>query len=267
MEQEYGSQQMQQPAQMMQEEDYGLQITDILALFLHNWKWFVLSVVVCLLAATIQVKRTTPVYTRSAQILIKEDGTKGSFSGNVDWFASLGMGSAAVNVQNELVAVQSPATFVEVVERLGLNTTYQRKGRWHDNALYGSTLPVILEFQDLGPEDTGALTLTIKRDGSVTMANFAGSKVKGEGKTLSAKIGQTVSTPVGRVKVMAGPAAGSIAEQSDEVVINVARTTVLAAAKRAAGGLSANLNAKENSIIDLVYHDTNTQRAFFPTFL
>ena len=262
MEQEFGSQPMQQPVMVQQqEEEGGLQITDILALFIHNWKWFVISVVLCLLAAIISVKRSTPVYTRSAQILIKEDGTKGSFSGNVDWFASLGMGSAAVNVQNELVAVQSPATFVEVVERLGLNTTYQREGRWHDIPLYGATMPVVVEFQDLGPDDTGALTLTIKRDGSVTMADFAGSKMQGASKKLSAKIGQTVNTPVGRVKVMAGPAAGTIAEQNDDVVINVVRTTVQGAAKRAAGGLSASLNSKENSIIDLVYHDTNTQRA------
>ena len=261
MEQELGPQQMQQPVVVQQEEDSGLQITDILALFFHNWKWFVISIALCLLVAVICVKRSTPVYTRSAQILIKEDGTKGSFSGNVDWFASLGMGSAAVNVQNELVAVQSPATFVEVVERLGLNTSYQREGRWHDTPLYGSTLPVIVDFQDMGPDDTGALTLTIKPDGSVKMTNFAGSKLHGEVKTLMAKIGQTVSTPVGRVRVMAGPAAGTIAEQSGEVVINVARSTVQGAAKRAAGGLSASLNSKENSIIDLVYHDTNTQRA------
>lgn len=261
MEQELGPQQVQQPNMMQLEEDNGLKVTDIMALFLRNWKWFVLSVAVCLLAATIRVKRSTPVYTRSAQILIKEDGTKGSFSGNVDWFASLGMGSAAVNVQNELVAVQSPATFVEVVERLGLNTTYEREGRWHATPLYGATLPVALAFEDLGPDDTGSLTLTLKRDGSVEMTNFAGSKMRGASKTLSARMGQTVNTPVGRIKVMAGPAAGTIAEQSGDVVMNVMRSTVQGAAKRAAAGLSASLNSKENSIIDLVYRDTNTQRA------
>lgn len=261
MEQEFGpQQQMQQPA-AVQQEDSGLQITDILALFLHNWKWFVLSCAVCLLVATIRVRRTTPVYTRSAQILIKEDGTKGSFSGNVDWFASLGMGTAAVTVQNELVAVQSPATFVEVVQRLGLNTSYSREGRWHNTPLYGKTLPVVLDFPDLGPEDTGALTMTLKRDGSVVLSDFFGSKMQGASKRLSAHIGQTVSTPVGRVKLSAGPAAATIANQSDDVVVYVTRSTVQGAAKSAAAGLSASLNSKENSIIDLVYRDANTQRA------
>ena len=260
MEQEYASQQVQQPVVIQQDEDSGLQITDLLAIFFHNWKWFAVSCLLCLFVAFIHIRRSTPVYTRSAQILIKEDGTKGSFSGNVDWFASLGMGTSAVTVQNELVAVQSPATFVEVVERLGLTTTYQKDGRWHDTSLYGRTLPVILDFKDMGPDDTGSLDMELRKDGSVLLSNFVSKGQKTDSK-LKAHIGQTVKTPLGRLRIGAGPAAVALTDMSSDMLSHVQRTSVLSASKRAAAGLSASLNSKENSIIDLNYRDTNTQRA------
>lgn len=50
---------------------------DLFYLYLSKWKWFVLSVSLCLFLAYMHVKTTHPVYTRSASILIKDD-RKGS---------------------------------------------------------------------------------------------------------------------------------------------------------------------------------------------
>lgn len=234
----------------------GLQLTDILELYLHNWKWFVLSVIVFMIGAFISVKRSTPIYTRTAQILIKEEGTRGSFSGNVDWFASLGMGSNAVNVQNELVAIQSPSMFVEVVKRLNLNTRYQTEGHWHAVSLYGKTLPVKVEFLDLGTEKSGSLTLTLSKDGRVVLSDFYGSD-----ESVALRIGQTARTPLGRIRVLATPAITQLADADDHIKIYVSHTDLMSAARSVAGGLSANVDNKENSIIDLTYADSNTERA------
>lgn len=241
--------------------DQGMQLTDILELFIVNWKWFVLSVLVFFVGATIKLKRTTPIYTRTAQVLIKEEGTKGSFSGNVDWFASLGMGSKAVNVQNEIVAIQSPSQFAEVVTRLDLNTRYSVDGRWHGVSLYGTSLPVKVEFLDLGNDKTGALLLTLKPNGTVELSDFVKPGAKIANKTVKTHVGQTVSTPLGRVSIMAGPAYSQMAGASSDMKIHISHSDVLSCAKATAGGLSANLNNKENSIIDLTYADSNTERA------
>ena len=55
------------------QEESGLTLKDIWILCISHWKWFAISLVVFLLAATYFVLTTVPVYTRSASVLIKED--------------------------------------------------------------------------------------------------------------------------------------------------------------------------------------------------
>lgn len=258
---------IQQPPQIatvapQEDESNGMQITDILELFLHNWKWFVLSACIFLAGAYIKVNRSIPIYSRSAQILIKEDSKKGAFSGNVDWFATLGVGSSVVTVQNEMVAIQSPATFMEVVRRLDLNTTYQRDGSWYDVPLYGKNLPVKVTLPDLGEERSGSFDMRLYSDGRVELSNMVGLDGPVEGKKLTAKVGQTLTgTPLGTIVLEPGPAMMAFSQGTGDMLIHVAHTSVLAAAKAAAGHLSAVLNGKENSIIDLTYSDPDTRRA------
>lgn len=240
------------------EENSGMQLTDILELFLVNWKWFVLSVAVFLIGATIQLRRSTPIYTRTAQVLIKEEGTKGSFSGNVDWFASLGMGSKAVNVQNEIVAIQSPSMFIEVVKRLGLNTRYTIDGRWHSSSLYGSSLPVKVNFLDMDADRYCSFDMTLHHDGTVVLSRFAGYK---DAKAVKLQVGQTVKTPLGRITVVPAVGYAFLASMDDEMLIHVSHSDVLSTAKATAGGLSVVLNNKENSILDITYADSSTERA------
>ena len=53
--------------------DDFIRIQDLYYLCLARWKWFVLSLAVCLGFAVIYLLKTPPVYTRTASLLIKED--------------------------------------------------------------------------------------------------------------------------------------------------------------------------------------------------
>lgn len=242
----------------------GLELTDVLALFAQHWRWFVVSSIICLICGYIQVRRATPVYTRSAQIVIKDDYKKGGYSGNVDWFAGLGLGSAAINVQNEIVTLQSPSTFIEVVKRLELNTTYKLDGKWHNRPLYGDDLPIKFVFPQ--PDEhgvdraCGSFDFIVKTDGTMLLKNFSGRMGHSE-KVIKASVGQTLNTPLGHIKMEAGPSLAQMAHPSSEICIHVSHTDVLSAAKSAAAGLSAGLEGKENSVVNLNYHDTHIQRA------
>ena len=55
-------------------------IQDLLFHCLSKWYWFVLSLAVTLTIAVLYIKCTPPVYTRSTEILIKEEG-KGKVAG------------------------------------------------------------------------------------------------------------------------------------------------------------------------------------------
>ena len=55
-------------------EESELNLGDILQTVLANWYWFVLSVVVCAGAAFLYLKWAPKVYTRTASVLIKDEG-------------------------------------------------------------------------------------------------------------------------------------------------------------------------------------------------
>ena len=56
-----------------EKETEGLKIADLLFLCLNKWYWIVICVLVCLIAAYLYIRKTPPVYQRTAAVLIKED--------------------------------------------------------------------------------------------------------------------------------------------------------------------------------------------------
>ena len=132
------------------QEEESLSLKDIWVLCLSHWKWFVVSLLLFLCAAAFYILRTTPVYTRSAAVLIKEDRKSGSVSGDISAaFADLGFGQTRVNVNNEIINFLSPDLMLEVVKNLHLDVDYRRAGRFHDWTLYGTQLPLSVQFLDL----------------------------------------------------------------------------------------------------------------------
>ena len=74
---------------------------------LDKWKWFATSVTVVLLLAIAYLIVTPPKYTKSAQVLVKDDSAMGALMGQLGGLADLGglvgFGGSS-NVYNELYA-------------------------------------------------------------------------------------------------------------------------------------------------------------------
>ena len=153
--------------------DDFMRIQDILTLCLARWRWFVLSVLVCLAIAVYYVLSTPPVYTRTASILIKEDSKGQSLSGDVgSSFAQLGLVQSNTNVNNEMVSIQSPSVMYDVVRRLHLDVEYHTDGTLYRRVLYGADCPVQLSFLELGEQETASLTLRLTRDSGIRLTDF-----------------------------------------------------------------------------------------------
>ena len=60
-----------------------LSIKDIWSLCINHWQWFAIAVAACLLVATFYILKTTPVYSRGASVLIKEDSKGRSVSADI----------------------------------------------------------------------------------------------------------------------------------------------------------------------------------------
>ena len=242
-----------------QTEDNALSLKDIWALCVRNWKWFVLSLAVCLAAAAFYIIRTVPVYTRSASVLIKEDRRSGSVSSDISSsFTDLGFGQTRVNVNNEIINFTSPDLMLQVAKNLHLDVDYKVKGLRYKHTIYGSSLPIQVEFLDLGRNGSGGLAVELKDSASVVLGDFTRGKDKLRSKDIPAAYGDTTETPLGRILV-------TRSEYADQArwdrPILVTRRGLQSAARGARGRLSASLNGKNTTVIDLNYRDVNTQRA------
>ena len=243
-----------------QQVDY-LKLRDLLALCIGKWKWFVLSLIFFVGLAEMYLLKTPPTYTRSTSLLIKEEGRKGrsSFSSEINSFAEMGIFSANTNVNNELISIQSPDLILEVVRRLNLDVNYKTDGQFHRKTLYGRSLPIKVEFQDLAYNDFSAFKINISK-GKFFLSDFVlNGKTMGNDTMIIAKTGKEVITPIGKLTVSKSSYFKEAAYEN--MSIYVSRTGLLATISNCSAKMSATLNDERATIIDITYKDVSIQRA------
>lgn len=239
--------------------DDFIRIQDLYYLCLARWKWFVLSLAVCLGVAVIYLLKTPPVYTRTASLLIKEDSKGQSLSGDVGAaFSDLGLFQSSTNVNNELISLKSPAVMYDVVKRLHLEVDYTTEGRFYPQVRYGQNLPLTVTFVDLADNESASLTMEAVRPQGIKLGEFIRNGVEAEG-TVAGALNDTLVTPVGKVVVR--PAAAYTAWSQTPEQLFVSRSPVNTAVSRYSGGLGVTLNNEKATILDLSFQDVCIQRA------
>lgn len=242
-----------------QEDQVRLTLKDLLALCISKWKWFVISLIVVMGLTVIYLLRQPNVYTRYTSLLIKEEGrgTK-TFASELNNAVSMGMFSNRTNVDNELISIQSPDVVLEVVRRLGLDVNYTTDGTFHRNTLYGRSLPIKVQFKELSYNEGCQFTIKLKENDQLVLSDF---KKRGEsvGNDMTIKLDQEVNTPVGKLKITASPYYKKLKGKVDRIYIS--RAGLMSAIRSYKSRMSAKLSSKESTIIDIVYHDVNIQRA------
>lgn len=241
-----------------QTDDF-MRIQDLFTLCLAQWRWFVLSLVVCLAVAVYHVLSTPPVYTRTASLLIKEDSKGQSLSSDVgSSFAELGLVQSNTNVNNEMVSLQSPSVMYDVVRRLHLDVEYRVDGSLYRPVIYGRSCPVQVSFPDLTDTESATLTLELTRDSGVRLTDFThnGESLPADA-PVTGQFNDTLRTPLGKVLVV--PSSSFSGSFSGPVYVT--RSTIAATAAAYAAGFSVALNNEKATILDLTFRDVSTQRA------
>ena len=236
-----------------------INLKDILFLYLSKWKWFVLSLAVCIFVAVMYLLCTEPVFTRSATLLIEDNDKGSSISNEMMNFSDMGLFQSNTNVNNEIIAISSPALMQEVVQRLQLTMNYRTKGTFHDVVMYGTTLPVSVKIDGLDDQPC-KFTLKIAEDGSMTLTNFEyevnEEKQKSKEK-ISATMSEPVQTPVGQVTIT--PTAFYQAGKEQEIFVS--RSSLYSAVRAYSSKLNVSLMQKEATVVSLSIEDVSTQRA------
>lgn len=246
---------------LRQQQPDFLRMQDLLAICLGKWKWFLLSLIVFVGLAIGYLLVTPPVFTRSTSLLIKEGGKNGttSFSSVVNAFAEMGIFSANVNVNNELISIQSPDVILEVIRRLNLDVDYKTEGRFHQETLYGRSLPLKVTFKGLAYNDFSTFDIVIRK-GKFYLTDFElnDQRVGGDS-VVVASVGKEVNTPVGKLIVARSPYFKETA--FEDMRIHVKRTGLLACITDCKDKMMADLTDERGTIIDISYKDVNIQRA------
>ena len=120
------------------EEGSSFDFKIIYSTLILNWQWFVLSLIICLSAAAIKLRYTTPMYQSYAKLLIKDDNNGGRRGGRsyIANSSTLGMMTNTEGIDNEMEILKSTQLATEAVKQLKLYTVYTLEGHIKDHLLY-----------------------------------------------------------------------------------------------------------------------------------
>ena len=239
------------------QQEESVQLMDLLYKCLSKWYWFVISAALCLALAVFYVLKTPPVYTRSAEIQIKTNSRGQSISTDAE-ISQLGLFNTNTNVYNEIKAFGAKSLMQEVVKRLNLDMNYITDGRFHDNVLYGRSLPFTAAIIDVPDQAVMSFDLDVKEDGAFTLSNFTLQNDPVEkGTKVSGAFADTLATPVGNIVVT--PTVNYVA--MNYPTVHVKRSSYRSATNRYSSELSVNLSDKMSQVIQLTLNDISIQRA------
>lgn len=237
-------------------EDGGLNIHDIIDMFVPRWRWFLASVIVCMAVAVLYLMRATPVYTRNASVLIKDDSKNSTANGVMSQFADMGgMFKVNSNVKNELLTIQSPELMGEVVAALHLDEVYTTKDGLRTVDLYKKS-PVSVTFSNKQSRPVG-FRITIVSGTEFDLTHLV---VDGENtdEKYTGRMGSPVHTTVGNITVRT---TGNYTPDYDGKTISYYKGDLNATADAYARKLNAALGDKEATIINMSIDDPSTQKA------
>lgn len=119
-------------------------INELVKPYVRKWWWFLLSVIFAIALAVLYIKATAPVYKIDSTVLIKDAKKSGGNLGmlsDLSGFGSMSKGS----IENELEVFKSKKLMLDVVNRLGIQTSlYTYKGL-RKTELYGEDAPLIID--------------------------------------------------------------------------------------------------------------------------
>lgn len=251
------------------EEKSSFDFATIYTALILNWKWFVLSLIICMGAAHIYLRYATPIYQSAAKLLIKDDeGSRSSFKGgnSIMSATNLGIISNSNGIDNEMEILKSRTLAQQTVYDLKLYVNYRHEGKLKDHILYGDQeVNIDMDLEHL-KKLNAPMNLKITREGRnyhVTGSynvpidnNSFNPEAVYIDKTFSA-LPATIGTRVGVVRFTQN---GNYMLRDGESL----KATMIApeiAAGKYVGNLNVTESSKTTTIVDLVLNDEIPQRA------
>lgn len=233
-------------------------------IFLRTWKWFVLSVTLCLLLGYLYSNSRTRIYQRQSVMLIEDSegsgggmGTSRSRRSAAGAVMELNGISVGDNLKNELFILSSQRLMESVVDSLHLNVDYTTRIGLRTTSLYKCS-PVTVDFdKKMDEDDVCSLTIRVMGNGNFQLSDFHRNQLQDE-QTITAKAETPVRTPIGVLTLHTTPQTAKFPKDQD---VQVSLLPIKMAAARFRGEISASEYDKESSLVLLTCNDNSEQRA------
>ena len=256
-----------QDLQTMEEEQSSFNFQTIYTTFILNWKWFVLSVFICLGIGFLYLRYTTPIYNTKAKLLIKDNDNRSYRRGGIQGLESmsnLGIISNSYGIENEQEILTSTTIAEQAVRDLKIYVTYYIKGRIKKRLIYKKQpLNIDMDYAHLDRMNQ-PIKLSIKRNGN----NY---KIKGtyftpiDELTSSGpyEIDQTITNIPSVIRTKAGiitiTANGHYKLKDGETLIATIQSPRIASYKYV-GALSVEQSSKTSSVLNISLNDQDINR-------
>ena len=157
-----------QQIQETNEEQSSFNFQTIYTAFVLNWKWFLLSIFICLGIGFLYLRYATPVYNTTAKLLIKDDKNDNGGGGGalqaLESMSNLGFISSNYGTENEQEILTSTTIAEQAIRDLKLYANYYIKGSVKKELVYKEQ-PINVEMDAPHLERLDApLELKITRD-------------------------------------------------------------------------------------------------------
>ena len=237
------------------EEEQSLQLADLWALVWdHKW-WYVICILVALMAASFYLYKTPKTYSRTEKVIVDEDSQNSMMRDLTSFAGTARRYTSGTNVDNEIEAFAAPDLMQRVVTRLGLETAYIDNQFLRVRELYKNS-PIEMR----APENVAASSFTFNiskgKDSTYVIRDFFVGPEEFKGYKLSGHLSDTVETPVGKIVIY--PTVNYDKWAHD---ITVSWVNAASRAKSYCGRLSSGLSSKQSSVVVLSQKDVFPARA------
>lgn len=240
------------------EKETAFDLEDLWALFLSHWHWFLGCVLLSLCVAVFYILRTTPMMTRSTQLLIREDDQQGRGASVLQDFQSMGLLGGNTNIKNEVLSLSAPILMEHTVQRLHLDLQMQTMEGLHMKPFYNDA-PLTLSFATPADNETGySFTIRLKANDELVLSGFASEDFEMPEVEVRGKLGQSLKTPVGMIKIEKSPAWDNKLVGKEVQVVKYRLADI---AKIYSQRLSVTLSDKDATVLNLTMTDEITERA------
>lgn len=240
--------------------DDMLSLRDILDIFLANWKWFLLSAIVCVVLSRVYLASQLFVFQRQAVMLVKDDasgatGRRSSIS--TDALMQLNGVLAGTSVKNEVYILHSFQLSQEVARNLHLDVLYNYREHLRNHSLYNER-PVTVDFlQPFLAPVTFKLDIKSARECHIHDVKM-GKPLEESSYTADVRVGEMLQTPFG--KVVISPKDGNMKDFIGKT-ISVTRISIDDAAIMIMNKCTSGEIDKESTLVRITCTDTNIERA------